>query len=529
MPDQGIAVSFDEKRIDALFAPLDQCHLPGAAVGIAIGGRVVYRKGFGLINMEQSAVLSPGTRMRIFSVSKHFTSLAYMLLCEEGRAGIDEEIGRYLPELPSAARHVTARQLMGNISGLHDVFDVAWLICGTGWSLASEELLALYNQFDGVNAAPSSAWIYNNGGFLALSIAIERIAGRSLEEVFRVRIFERIGMNDTMLRRFDTDFVPNSATLHMTHPAGGYLKSSIGGAIAGEGGIVSTVDDMLRWLAHMDAPVVGNAATWAAMTAPQRLTNGVSTGYGMGLIVDRYRGVEALYHSGGALGGSSQMIKIGAASLDVIVMVNREDVLAPSLADGILAECLPALTEFTPRSFSLAGGTFNSPTTGRTVQLLEKAGQQIASMDGTDIPMAHDSDGVLWPSGHHQYKKLGIALIGNPVSPSSIQVSDFGNIDELFLEPPPQIRELGPAEGRYALAALQSEATIWATGDGTRLVIRGSFGSATYRLECIGDRLWRAQSTTVSWLGGVLKFDAAADTFRLASHRTTALTFRRMN
>jgi D-aminopeptidase len=106
----------DEKRIDAIFAVVDQCHLPGAAVGIAIDGKPVYRKGFGLANMELPFVLSPSVRMRIYSTTKHFACLAYMLLCEEGRAGIDDPIGKYLPELHPVSRNATMRQLMGHTS-----------------------------------------------------------------------------------------------------------------------------------------------------------------------------------------------------------------------------------------------------------------------------------------------------------------------------------------------------------------------------------------------------------------------------
>ena len=92
-------VKFDEEKVDSIFAELDQCHLPGAAVGIAVDGLPVYRKGFGLASMELPVLLSPTIRMRIGSTSKHFTCLAYLLLCEEGRAEIDDPIGKYLPEL----------------------------------------------------------------------------------------------------------------------------------------------------------------------------------------------------------------------------------------------------------------------------------------------------------------------------------------------------------------------------------------------------------------------------------------------
>src|SRR5207248_2998598 len=129
-----------------------------------------------------------------------------------------------------------------------------------------------------------TAWNYNNGGYLILSAIIERITGRSLEEVLRERIFEPVRMHDTRLRPWDTDFVPNSAVLHMTRPDGTYEKSYLGTALSGDCGMVSTVDDLLRWLAHMSAPVVGSAASWEVLKTPLTLANGVSTGYGLGLV-----------------------------------------------------------------------------------------------------------------------------------------------------------------------------------------------------------------------------------------------------
>ena len=84
------AVEFREEKIDAIFREVNQCQLPGAAVGIAIGGRPVYRRGIGLAHMELPTLLSTSMRMRIYSTTKHFTCLAYLLLCEEGKAAIDD-------------------------------------------------------------------------------------------------------------------------------------------------------------------------------------------------------------------------------------------------------------------------------------------------------------------------------------------------------------------------------------------------------------------------------------------------------
>src|SRR5882724_8017056 len=139
-------VAFDEAKVDAIFREIDQCHLPGAAVGVALNGRPIYRKGFGLASMELPITLSPSIRMRIYSVTKHFTCLAYMLLCEDGEAGIDDPIGRYFPEFHPAAHQVTMRQVMGNISGLRDAFGLSFQFCGTQWEAPSTDVIALYRN-----------------------------------------------------------------------------------------------------------------------------------------------------------------------------------------------------------------------------------------------------------------------------------------------------------------------------------------------------------------------------------------------
>lgn len=118
-------VGFDVKKIDSIFSELDQCRLPGAAVGIAIDGKPVYRKWFGLASLELPVLLSPTTRMRIGSITKHFTCLSFLLLCEDGAAHIDDPIGRYLPDMHPVTH--AARHLMGNIGGLrhaHDIIEI---------------------------------------------------------------------------------------------------------------------------------------------------------------------------------------------------------------------------------------------------------------------------------------------------------------------------------------------------------------------------------------------------------------------
>ncbi len=521
-------IEFDEKKIDRIFAGLDQGRLPGAAVGIAIGGKPVYRKGFGLASMELPVVLSPTIRMRIGSTTKHFTCLAYLLLCEQGKAGIDDPIGKHLPELHPVMRSVTMRQVMGNISGLRDACDIRSRLSGMEREVSAADILSLFKNVDDLNFAPGTAYAYNNGGFLLLGIVVERLAGKSLEDVFRESIFEPAGMCDTLLRRSNNDFVPNSATLHMTTLAGGFDRSYLPGALTGEGGIVSTVDDMLRWLAHMDAPVVGTAATWEAMKRPQKLVNGTSTDYSLGLKTGMYRGVQTLFHSGGVRGGNSDMLKVPAAGIDIAIMTNRQDVFGSLLTYEILDCCLPHLDPIRKAPHEpRATGVFRSRATGCVIRLAVQNGQQIALIYSLETQLEGGEDGVLRPAGLLKDSKYTIELFGDPARPSSIRFTDYGNIDELEAVEPAQTSDVASIAGGYRSAATGTEVTIFDAEGGPQLKTVGRFGSMIDGLECLAKGIWRAKERSPVPHGGILVFNEDGTGFHWTNRNTRKLPFRR--
>jgi len=531
MSDHKVIVQYDAARIDAIFRHLDQGRLPGAAVGIAIDGRPVYRKGFGLANMELPVTLTPSVRMRICSVTKHFTAFAYMLLCEEGRAAIDDPVEKYLPELHPANHGVTMRQLMGNIGGLRDAQGICWHLSGMEAHASSADLLSLYRTIDDVNFAPGTSYSYNNGGFLMLGVAIERITGEALEDVLRTRIFEPLGMYDSLLRRSDTDFVANSATTHAQTPTGEFTKFLLGSAIAGEGGIVSTIDDMLRWLAHMDTPRLGSSATWATMRTSQVLRNGTSTGYGLGLSVGRYRGVETLSHPGGWVGGNAQMLKVPAAGLDIVILVNRQDAASTLLGNQILDVCLPGLEPMRAASQGpFARGTFLSRASGRVVRLNVKDGQQIASVDGMDMLVEPDRSGALRPVGLMGFLKQSVTLIGDPTQPTAVRFDDFGNVEELSAVGPGNERDGREIVGRYRSEGTATDAVIFAADGKLQLRTIGRFGSISYDLECIAERVWLTRATmSVAQWSGTLSFAADNRSFQLSNWSNRALAFKRIS
>lgn len=517
---------FDEAKIDAILAPLNQCHKPGAAVAIAIGGVPVYRKGFGLANLELPALLTAGMRMRIGSTTKHFTCLAYLLLCEEGKASLDDPIERHVPEIHPVAHGITVRQLMGHTSGLRDVFGMSMMLHGPGVRVTDQQLLEYYRTLDDVEFAPGTAWSYNNGGYVLLTAAIERLAGQPLDEVLRTRIFEPLGMNDTMLRRWDTDFVPNSATLHMVNAQVQYTRDYMGLELTGAGGLVSTMDDMLVWLKHMDAPTVGSAQTWQALREPHRLANGHSTGYGLGLMTGTYRGVEAIMHGGTVMGGSSQMLKVPSAGLDISIAVNRADANASLIADQILDVLVDGLQPLPERlNVEAVEGVYVSATSGRVVELSALGGMQLLSFDGAPgLPVEMGHDGVLRLPAMLRYLQWTFKPEGD-----SGRLVEFGNEDVMSRIVVDREASIAPHVGTYRADSVHTRADLTAAGNGARLVLDGRHGSAAYDLEPVTARIWRARPLgPFAALSGIVAFDEEGAELLLTAGRTQRLRFARL-
>lgn len=521
MAGQALQARFDEAAIDRIFASVDQCHLPGAAVGIALGGRPVYRRGFGLANIELPALLTPSMRMRIGSTSKHFAALAYMLLCEEGRAGLDDPIGQHVPGLHSATAGATMRQLMGHTSGIRDLLSISLMTNGVGRPISERDLLRYYATIDDVDFAPGDRWSHNNGGYSLLGAAIEAIAGEPLADVLAKRIFEPAGMHDTLLRGWDSDFVPNSATLHFRDASGGWSRTGMGIELGAAGGVVSTTDDMLRWLKQLAAPTVGSPETWRLMREPHRLTTGASTGYGLGLISGSYRGARIMHHGGTVIGGNSQMITLPDAGLDIAIAANRGDVSAALLAQQVIDAMIEGLDPpAEPVASDTREGAFRSPATGRVVQLSVAEDKQLMAVDGSGaVPMVPDGKGGFALPPAMDFLRQTLRLSGDGVT-----FSDFGREDMLIPLTDGEAAS-GQHAGHYVCAAVDATAIVAAGEDGQTVALTGRHGRAEYKALPLSADIWRVEQIGMPMLSGLFSFGGAGFTF--TTNRMQRLRFTR--
>jgi CubicO group peptidase (beta-lactamase class C family) len=328
------------QKLDEIFKPWNRCDAPGAVVGVAQQGKILYRRGFGLASIEHAKANTPTTRMRLGSTTKHFTCLGILLLQEDGKLDIQQPIRTYLPELSNLCGEPTLLQLMHHVGGLRDPMFIAFLLSGGKFSqLPVGAGLQLMARFTERNFAPGEGPLYSNAGYYLLSLVIERLAGTTLEDFFTQRLFAPLGMQDTALLRSDMGIVPNMATLHLPQPGGGWRRGiHPTDEMLGSGGIISTVDDMLLWAAHLRGPhkKFGSAESWSRLLQRPTYRSGQQGSYSLGLMHENYRGVAAFHHAGGTLGAQCQMLIVPQHALDIVVMVNRMDAPAPALAYKIV-------------------------------------------------------------------------------------------------------------------------------------------------------------------------------------------------
>lgn len=336
-----------ETSLDALFAPWSGSASPGAVIGVDVGGKPLLTRGYGQACLAHGVPLDRRSVIRIGSQTKQFCVLLALMLAAEGKLDLDDEMQRHAPWLPRFPAPVTLRHLVTNTSGLPDFLGLLPLY-GVPLSSVSTraDSRAVIAGHPALNFAPGSELLYSNSGFLILSEILEAITNRSFDDLLQERICRPLGMRDTRLMAWDGAILPRLAAHHTRGPDGAWHRAQWGFPLGGEGGMVSTLDDLRIWLANLRDPQVGTPAMIAELERPAVLTNGTVSPYAHGLLNVAYRGAPTIGHSGGVAGGKSDSTRFVRHGLDVIVIANCDAVPAFSMtrriADLVLGDRLAA-------------------------------------------------------------------------------------------------------------------------------------------------------------------------------------------
>lgn len=535
----------DIAALDDIFQIFNRSDAPGLVVGVAQHGKTLYRRGFGLASVELNVANTPWTRMRIGSTSKHFTCLAVLLLAEDGKVDPDASVRRYIPELPQLDAEPSLRQLMSHTGGYRCHLDLEFIASGMAMQPKGTALRTLLRQ-TAANFAPGESSLYCNSGYHLLSLVVERISGMPFELFMQERIFAPLGMMDTASVASDLDIHRGMATLHLPKPGGSWTRGLFPSEeLLGEGAIISTLDDMLRWLAHLRGfKTVGSDATWTQMKTLSRLNDGSTNPYALGLMRHDYRGLDIIQHAGGVIGGSSQMLTVPSHELDVIIMTNGAMAnpieLANQIVDAMLGEALGPRTEkaAAERFRPLAGTRYYSKQTGHVIAFSDVGGKLgLAFLNSPAIPMTDTGDAL-----RIGFQELAAGPLSLPVAqlaniheaPASLQFSEAGKTStfERIAAVTPSLAEAGATlVGRYHATDLGADAEIRFDGNALNLYVYGAHAVSVLPLEAFSaDVFGLVSSIAVLSLRGILNVerkDGRVTGFFINTMRTRHLQFQR--
>ncbi len=308
------------------------------------GGDVVAQRYAGLASLESRIPIGPQTRFHIVSISKTFVAAAVLVLASRGALSLDDDVRRYLPELPGpeppGASAVTIRHLLSMTSGLRDVFEIERLrgVWASGPS-RTRELLDLAWRQTAVSAPAGTQYMYANVNVLLLDELIARVSGMPADTFRRAALYEPLGLTATMARPHEGVPVPDLAEPHVPDGRGGWARSHDLLGIAADT-LTTNLGDLTHWLLALRAGSVAGVAVTAAMAERTRLRDGTPIHYGLGLAVRRYRGLTVLCHTGSQPGYKAHVAYVPARDLGVVILSNREDTSPAALAASIMAEVI---------------------------------------------------------------------------------------------------------------------------------------------------------------------------------------------
>jgi len=310
--------------IDRMFERWDRTSSAGCAVGVSQGGQLVHAKGYGMANLEYGIRIWPTTVFESGSVAKQFTAAAIALLAQDGRLSIDDPVRTYVPEVPDFGTPILIRHLLNHTSGLRSQWPMLTLAGRPPGSAVHTvaEILELVSHYEELNFKPGEEFLYNNTGFTLLGVIVQRVAGKSLNEFSKERIFGPLGMARTEWREDFAAVVPNRATAYQLMPDGRFRANMPFTNVIGNGGLLTTVGDLLAWNENFDRPRVGGTDLADRLQTRGRLNDGFENEYAQGLYVTQYRGTREVSHGGSTAGYQTFLARFPDHGLSVAVLCN---------------------------------------------------------------------------------------------------------------------------------------------------------------------------------------------------------------
>ena len=337
------AADVADTQIDRVFERWNSSSTPGCAVGAAVAGRPVLSKAYGMADLEHDAKITPDSIFEAGSVSKQFTAASVLLLAREGKLSIDDPVRKYIPELPDYGAPLTIRHMLNHTSGLRDWGSVEAI---AGWPRTSrvythDHVLEIVSRQKSLNFAPGARWSYSNTGFNLAAIIVSRVSGRPFPEFTRERLFAPLGMTHTSWRDDHTRVVKNRAVAYSqgrpdapSADAEFYTDMPFED-VYGNGGLLTTVGDLLKWNENFSTATVGDRSFVALQQQVGKFNDGRPVGYAFGLMVTNAGGQHVVEHSGSTAGYSAHLLRLPDEKISVAVLCNATTARATQYAHQV--------------------------------------------------------------------------------------------------------------------------------------------------------------------------------------------------
>lgn len=452
----------------------------------SVKGQTVVRSAYGMADLERGAPNTPDTIFDAGSVAKQFTAGAVVLLARDGKLSLDDPVRKYVPELPDYGVLLTIRHMLNHTSGLRDWSTLAGIagwprsffgqgqahVLDTPFGQGPTHLLDALSRQRTLNFPPGTRWSYSNSGYSLAAIIVSRLSGMPFADFMKSRIFEPLGMQDTSFQQDFTRIVKRRA-IGYAERQGTFATDMPSLIVDGAGGLLTTVDDLLKWNQNFVQPRVGDAAFVRDLQQRATLTGGRTHEYALGLVVDTYRGVPEADHGGSFAGYRAYLSRYPEQQVSIAVLCNAGSA-NPTNFGKSLALLLLGDAPRPPAAPPSASYTMNNAEAARFAGLYRRSPQA-----GT-LAIVRDDKGLALQNGTRLVPLSPTRLVrGDDAqtfdfdSADRFRASDeFGVVDFYERVEPvkPTAAQLKELEGRYVSDEIETTFTIAA--DGGQLLLR---------------------------------------------------------
>lgn len=397
-------------RVDKLFNQWDKVDTPGCALAVIKDGKIIYKRGYGMANLEHNIPIFPKTVFYIGSVSKQFVAFSTAILAKQGKLSLDDDIRKYVPELPDYGTPVTIRHLLHHTSGLRDylaLLDIAGIDFGY---FHEKDVLELITRQKELNFKSGEEYLYSNSGYFLLAVIVERASGKSLRKFTEENIFRPLGMKNSHFHDDYTEIIKDRASGYYPAEKEKYKNFISTFDCVGSGGLFTSVEDFFLWDQNFYHHKVGGKDLINFILTRGTLNNGKKLNYAFAFRIESYKGLKTVGH-GGALGGyRSAFIRFPEQNFSVICLSNLSSFnptkLCQQVADIYLADQFKeerARTELKDteklkfiklpkKKLKEKVGSYIDRRTGAVRRLFLKDGKLILEAFGQKFPLAPVSE-----------------------------------------------------------------------------------------------------------------------------------------